>query len=80
MELILDEETLNEYIAEVASGGPSPHKGIYNLLLSVQMLGYIHRDYHNIKLYFKEHDAETSEDYAEYLDKKASGLDAEFNA
>ena len=55
MELILDEETLNEYIAEVASGGPSPHKGIYNLLLSVQMLGYIHRDYHNVKLNFKKH-------------------------
>jgi hypothetical protein len=80
MELILDEETLNQYIAEVASGGSSPHKGIYNLLLSVQMLGYIHRDYHNVKLTFREYDAETSDDYAKYLDKKASGLNVKFNA
>jgi|TARA_R110000803_G_scaffold73644_4_gene137507 hypothetical protein len=80
MELIIDEEMIDKYIQEVSTQGQSPHKGIYSLLLDFKMLGYLYRGSHSIRLIHKEHDADISEGYANYLDKKASGINVDFKA
>ena len=80
MDLCIDEKLLDDYIAEVSSGGALPHKGIMAVLINLRLLGYLHRGQHNIILQNGGEGAELNESYAKYLDKKASGLSVDFKA
>lgn len=79
MELQIEESLLDDFIAHSNASGDGNHRGIYNFLLQIKMLGYLHNDIHKIILTHKEHSADISEKYAKYLDKRASGLDVKFN-
>ena len=78
MDLIIEECVLDEFIKESSSKGEVPHKGIYNLLKSIRLLGYMHRESHRIILTSAESEADLDEEYAEYLDKRASGIKVTF--
>ena len=79
MDLIIEECVLDEFIKESSSKGEVPHKGIYNLLKSIRLLGYMYRETHRIVLTNTESEAELDEEYAKYLDKRASGLKVKFH-
>ena len=78
MDIIIEEAVLDKYIEETNASGDSQHKGIYQFLKSIRMLGYLHREKHRIILHSGDYEASLDEDYAEYLDKRASGIKITF--
>lgn len=81
MEMCIDEGLLNEFIELTAFGGELHHRGLNAFLRDIAMLGYLHRDKHQI-IFMNTNsdppvDSELDEDYQKYLDKKASGIQKE---
>jgi len=78
MDIIIEEEVLDQFIKDTSLQGDWGHKGIHNLLISIRQLGYLHRNEHQIILTSGESEANLDEEYAEYLDKRASGIKVTF--
>ena len=79
MDIIIEEAVLDKYIEETNASGDSQHKGIYQFLKSIRMLGYLHREKHRIILQSGDYEADLDDEYAKYLDKRASGINIKFN-
>ena len=77
MDLMICEETLNEYIEHTSERGDEEHKGIHNLLKDIAMLGYLFRSNHTVTLINGDVNSEDDEDYQKYLDLKACGMQSE---
>jgi hypothetical protein len=75
MEWIIDEQVLNEYMDLTAFGGDMEHRGMNAFFKQIAMLGYLFRDEHKIILTNGEVRAEYDDDYDEYLDMRASGVE-----
>jgi len=80
MEVFIDEAILNEFIEMTSFGGELEHRGINATLKQIAMLGYLHRDEHKVVFCnYRDNDDNVysgiDEDYDEYLDRRASGIE-----
>ncbi len=67
------ESQLDECINYVGPMSEHNHRFIYHILCQLKSMGEQHRDEWRIILMEGDHEAEMSETYAEYLDRKACG-------
>jgi len=71
MDLIIDEIMLNRFVKMTSPMGELEHRGLNAILRDFLMVGYLYRDEHTITL-LNGGKGSDDEDYAQYLDLKAS--------
>ncbi len=72
------ESDLQKYIDEVGPSGEGMRM-VYHILCQVMEMGQQHRDSWRVILTNGDHEAEVSETYADYLDRKACGEEVWFD-
>ena len=72
------ESDLQKYIDEVGPNGEGMRM-VYHILCQVMQMGQQHRDSWRVILTNGDHEAEVSETYADYLDRKACGYEVWFD-
>ena len=80
MDIMIDEEILEKFIIETQMDSPYGHRGVHNLLLQIKELGYLWNEKHRIILFRGHSCGDNDEEYANYLNRKASGLKATFES
>ena len=71
-EVRIEERLLNDAVDLVKPGGEYESRLLYHLICQMQEMGYRHRANYRIVLFTDNCEADFDEEYAHYLDKKAS--------
>lgn len=77
-EVRIDEEILNGAIDLVNIGGDLENRLIYHLLTQIAEMGHRWRSEYKITLFNGDSEAELDDEYAKYLDKRASKEDVKW--
>ena len=80
MDIVIEESILDKFLEYSDIDSPHGHRGIHNLLLQIKELGYLWNEKHRIILFRGHSCGDNDEEYANYLNRKASGLKATFES